>query len=229
MSEVEPAGTGTGRIRDGYNQVWDLGAGNIANRSPLPADNGAWPNLLRLDVTGPSQFSVDSPVPIAFYDQFGSGPTAVATVRFFLDPDANPYDANEIDLGQLTLSGTGTNNVAFNSTNLVLNPAVTPPGMYSLFAAISDGVHMRYLYAPETLAIDPSRQAPVLLAPGVQNDQFRFTVSGFPGQIVIVQASTNLVQWDSLATNTLTGTTLDYAEQPGAGQPQRFYRAVLGP
>ncbi len=168
-------------------------------------------------------------MPVAFYDQFGSGPTAVANVRFFLDPDANPYDANEIDLGQYTLSGTGTNNVFFNNANLTLNPAATPPGTYSLFARISDGSHTRYLYAPETLTIDPSRQPPVLLAPGVQNDQFGFTVSGYPGQTVIVQASTNLVQWDSLATNKLAGTTFDFADESSPGQPQRFYRARLAP
>jgi hypothetical protein len=229
FSEAEPAGIGSGRIRDGYNQNWDLGAGLTTNRTSLPTDNGAWPNVLRLNVTGTNQFSVDLPLPIAFYDQFGSSTSAVATVRFFLDPDANPYDTNEIDLGPVTVSGTGTNKVFFNSTNLALNPLVTPPGAYSLFVRISDGVHTRYLFAPETLTVDPSQRAPVLFAPGLRNGSFGFTISGFPGQTVIVQASTNLVRWDSLATNTLTGTTFDYTDVPDTGLPHRFYRARLGP
>jgi hypothetical protein len=229
FSAAEPAGTGTGRIRDGYNQDWDLGAGLTTNRTRLPADNGAWPNVLRLNVTGTNHFSVDLPLPIAFYDQFGSNLSAVATVRFFLDPDANPDDTNEIDLGQFTISGTGTNSVFFNSTNLALNPSTTLPGTYSFFARISDGAHSRYLYAPETLTVGSSRRAPVLLAPGILNAQFGFTISGFPGQIVIVQASTNLVRWDPLATNALTGTTFTFADTSSVGLPQRYYRAVLAP
>jgi hypothetical protein len=229
LSVAEPAGAGTGRIRDGYNQVWNLGAGNTTNRNSLPADNGAWPNLLRLNVTGTNRFSVDESLLFAFYDQFGSSTSAVAIVRFWLDPDANPYDANEIDLGEFTISGTGTNGVSFNTAELALNPAVIPPGSYSLFARISDGTRTRYLYAPERLLLDPSRRAPVLLAPGIQNGRFGFTISGFPGQIVIVQTSTNLVQWEALATNTLTGATFDFADASGAGPPQRYYRAMLVP
>ena len=101
LSDATPASTN--RIRDGYNQNWDLGAGLTTNRSNLPVDNGAWPNILRLNVTGTNHFTVDLPVPIAFYDQFGTNLSAVATVRFFLDPDANPYDTNEIDLGQFMI------------------------------------------------------------------------------------------------------------------------------
>ncbi len=229
FSTAEPAGPGTGRIQDGYNQVWDLGAGSATNRTRLPADNGAWPNLLRLNVTGTNRFSVDDLLSVAFYDQFGSNSSAAATVRFFLDPDANPYDANEIDLGQVAIAGTGTNSVLFNTADLALNPAVTPPGGYSLFARISDGTHTRYLYAPQTLTLDPSRRAPVLLNAGVQNSQFRFTISGYPDQIMIIQASTNLVQWESLATNTLTGTLFNFADASSAGMAHRYYRALLAP
>jgi len=227
FSEAEPAGTGTGRVRDGYNQLWDLGAGSMTNRDRLPADNGVWENILRLNITGTNHISVDSPLSLAFYDQFGSDTSAVATVRFFLDPDSNPYDTNEIALSQFIISGTGTNGVSFNTESLALNPAVTPPGLYSLFARISDGLHTRYLYAPEILNLDPSRQAPVLFTPRIQSGQLQFTISGFPGQSVIVQASTNLVQWESLATNKLMGTAFDFTNGLSAGLPQRFYRAML--
>jgi len=229
FSTNEPAGSGTGRIRDGYNQVWNLGAGSVTNRTRLPADNAVWPNLLRLNVTGTNHFSVDDPMPVAFYDQFGSNTLAAATVRFFLDPDANPYDTNELALGQLTVSGTGTNAVNFNTAELTLNPSVTMPGNYSLFASIGDGVHTRYLYAPERLTLAPSRRAPVLFANGFQSSRFHLTISGFPGQVMIVQASTNLVQWEALATNELSGTSFDFADDSSVGLPRRYYRAVLVP
>jgi len=225
FSTNEPAGTN--QIRDGYNQFWNFGAGNVTNRTRLPADNGAWPNVLRLNVTSTNHFSVDDPFAIAFYDQFGANTSVVAAVQFFIDPDANPYDANELDLAQLTLPGTGIDDISFNATNLTLNPAITPPGSYSLFVGINDGVHTRYLYAPEKLIVDPSRRAPALVAPGVLNGQFRFTLSGFPGQRVIIQASTNLAQWEGLATNTLTGTTFNFVDESGAGLSHRYYRAVL--
>ena len=227
LSEADPAGTG--RIRNGYNQRWDLGAGMANNRDSLPVDNGVWPNLLRLNLTGTNRISVDSPLPIAFYDQFGTSTSAVAAVSFFLDPDANPYDANEIALGELVVSGTGTDKVFLNDLDLALDPLVTPPGKYSLFARISDGLHTRYLYAPEILTVDPSRQAPVLLAARVQNEQLRFTIAGYPGQVVIVQASTNLLNWESVVTNHLTSATIDFTDASGTAVPQRYYRAMLPP
>jgi hypothetical protein len=229
FSGAEPAGAGTGRIRDGYNQRWNLGAGSTTNRDRLPVDDGTWPNVLRLNVTGTNRFSVDSPLPVAFYDQFGSNTSAVATARFFLDLDSNPYDTNEIALGQFTLSGTGTNSVSFHTEDLALDPATTPPGNYSLFARISDGSHTRYLYAPETLILDPSWRAPMLQSTRIQSGHLQFTISGFPGQRVIIQASTNLVQWESLATNRLVKTTFDFTNELSAGPPQRFYRAMLAP
>jgi hypothetical protein len=73
-----------------------------------------------------------------------------------------------------------------------------------------------------------SRQAPVLGVARVQTNQFRFTVSGWPGQKVIVQASTNLVQWVPIRTNTLAGTTLAFADPESANYPRRFYRVLLG-
>ena len=50
-----------------------------------------------------------------------------------------------------------------------------------------------------------------------------------PGQVVVVQESTNLTQWTSVATNTLTVTTFDFAAEAGGGLAGRYYRAVLGP
>jgi hypothetical protein len=229
LSVAEPAGPGTGRIRDGFNQVWDLGIAGTPNRNPLPADSGSWPNLLRLNVTGTNHLSVDETVSVEFYDQFGSSTAAVATVAFLLDRDVNPYDTNEIELAQFALAGTGTNSVSYGTADLPLNPASVPPGNYSLLARISNGAHTRYLYAPQTLTLAPSRQPPVLLSAGFRNDSFGFTISGWPGQAVVVETSSNLVQWTALATNTLTTTSFDFIDAARTDEPQRYYRALLAP
>ncbi len=231
FSTNAPAGAGNGRIVDGYNKVWDLGAGLAVNastnRAALPSDNGVWPNLLRFDLTGATSVAIGEPVPLAFYYQFAPNTSAVATVQFFLDADSNPYDGNETEVFSTTVSGTGTNVVMYGALSVSANPAVTLPGVYSVFARISDGTRTRYLYAPEKVTLGPSREAPLLSGGAVQGNQFQFTVEGWPGQTIVVQASTNLAQWVSLSTNRLNGALFTFTDLDSPNHPQRFYRAVL--
>jgi hypothetical protein len=231
LSGVEPAGAGSGHIIDGFNKVWDLGAGVAANpatnRTLLPADSGAWPNLIRLALTGPNPFAIGDPIPLAFYYQSGANTSAVANVRFYLDSDSNPHNGNENTIFDGTVPSTGISNVNYATLNLSPNPAATVPGTYSVYGSINDGTHTRYLYAPQKLILGPSRQSPVLMASGVQSNLFGFTVSGFPGQTVVFQVSTNLVQWISIQTNTLAGTSLGFADPAVASDPQRYYRVLL--
>ncbi len=145
LSSLEPDGAGNGRISDGMNKVWDCGAGVAPNRSSLPADNGAWPNLLRVDLAGATPVSIGQAVPFSFYHQFGSNTSASASLRVFLDLDANPYSGNETLVLQSTLPGTDTNAVSFTSSTFSPNPATTLPGTYAVFAQVSDGSHPRYL------------------------------------------------------------------------------------
>ena len=231
LSSVEPAGAGNGRIIDGFNKAWDLGAGVAANpstnRTRLPVDSGAWPNLLRLILTGPSTLAIGDPIPLAFYYQSGANTSAVTNVRLYLDSDSNPHSGNENKIFDSTVLSTGISNVYYTTLNLSPNPVTTLPGTYSVFGSINDGTHTRYLYAPQRLILGPSRHPPVLEAAGAQGNQFGFNVSGFPGQTVIFQVSTNLVQWASIQTNTLSGTSLAFADPDGASDPQRYYRVLL--
>ena len=227
LSSLEPAGAGNGRISDGLNKIWDFGAGLAANRTGLSQNNGAWPNLIRLNLSGTNRFSIGESIPLAFYHQYGTSTAAVANIRFYLDVDGNPYNGNENEIFQDTVSGTGTNQVFYSALDLSPDPATTLPGTYAVFARISDATRTRYLYAPQKVVLGPSRQAPVLEAARVQTNQFRFTVSGWPGQKVIVQASTNLAQWVSIQTNTLAGTTLEFADPESANYSRRYYRVRL--
>jgi uncharacterized delta-60 repeat protein len=59
---------------------------------------------------------------------------------------------------------------------------------------------------------------------GFRSNRFGFQMSGRAGQVVIVEASTNLAGWTPLATNTLGATPVDFREPDSGDFPRRFYR-----
>lgn len=61
-------------------------------------------------------------------------------------------------------------------------------------------------------------------AVGVQSNKFGFTISGVIRQTIIVEASTNLVNWQPLWTNRLTGTSTNFTDLQWTNHPRRFYR-----
>ena len=77
------------------------------------------------------------------------------------------------------------------------------------------------------LGYDNSRSNKVnqvtLTAPQVQNNALVFSVVGIPGYDYFVNASTNLKQWQVLATNTSPFTVTNYLLP---GEPQKFFRAT---
>jgi hypothetical protein len=176
LSNLEPAGAGKGRIRDGINKVWDVGAGVSPNRSALPANNGTWPNLLRLDRTSTNSVSTGDPVPVTFYYQYGSSTSVTAVIDLALDADENPFNANETTLYSGTVNGTGTNNVGSSALSPSI-PAGMISGTYSLLARISAGGRSRLLYAPQKVTlVTGSLQPPLLLAARIETNRFAFTV-----------------------------------------------------
>jgi hypothetical protein len=60
---------------------------------------------------------------------------------------------------------------------------------------------------------------------GVSSGNFSFSVSGVSNQTIIVQASTNLVNWQPIWTNTLSGTATNFNDPQWKNYPSRFYRA----
>ena len=64
---------------------------------------------------------------------------------------------------------------------------------------------------------------------GVVLNQFGFAINGGSNQVVVVEASTNLVTWTALATNTLGASPLHFSEAGWTNFQQRFYRAKLVP
>ena len=68
---------------------------------------------------------------------------------------------------------------------------------------------------------------PGLNDPGIAGGQFGFNITGYPGQTVVAEASTNLVNWIPLQTNTLGINPLPFIDAASASFPNRFYRARL--
>jgi hypothetical protein len=227
LSNAEPGGAGKGRISDGFNKVWDLGGGVAANRTSLPANSGAWPNLLRLNLAGTNRFTLGDPIPLSVYYQYGSNSITPANLRIYLDTDPNPLNGHAGLIAQTNLAATGTNNIGFVTLDAAANPATGAAGSYSIYATISDGPRIRYLYAPQKILLGASRQPPLLSLARIQSGLFHCQVSAQPGQRVVVQGSTDLSNWLSLETNLMTGPSWDFADTGSSAFGSKFYRAVL--
>jgi hypothetical protein len=59
----------------------------------------------------------------------------------------------------------------------------------------------------------------------IQAGNFGFLVTGGTNQTIVVEASTNLVNWQPVSTNTLTGTNITFTDPQWTNYPARFYRA----
>jgi len=59
---------------------------------------------------------------------------------------------------------------------------------------------------------------------GVQTNGFGFNLNWASGQTVVVEASTNLINWTPVSTNTITGGTATFSDPQWTNYPGRFYR-----
>jgi hypothetical protein len=227
MSLAEPVGQGFPAIVDGYNQNWDLGAGTLnPNRAALPSNSGAWPNLIKFNVNGTNLVTAGNPVGARLYFQYAGSSNLTAQIYF--DHDLNPYNSNGIPVLALQPPVTGAGFVSVYS-NLGLPTTNVAPGVYFICAKISDGARVRFLYTPERLTIVSNRQPPVLGISPLGGAQFHLSVNGISGQTIVLQTSTDLQNWQPLATNTLASSSWNYTNNPPPGFSQRFYRALLSP
>ena len=227
MNTDEPVGLGFPAIVDGYNQYWDLGAGILnPNRTALSSNDGTWPNIIKFNVIGTNSVAAGNPVSTKLYYQYGGQSNLAAQIYF--DRDLNPYNSNGIPVLSLQPPATGTNSV-FVYSSLSLPTTNIAPGLYSIYAKISDGSHTRYLFTPERLTIVPNRQAPALGISKLNGTQFHIAVNGFSGQTIVLQTSTNLQTWLPLATNTLASGNWNYTNNVPPGFSIQFYRALLSP
>jgi hypothetical protein len=228
LSAVQPPGAGYPAVHDGVNQFWNFGAGLSVNRTSLTSNNGGWPNLIKLDRTDTNQIAQGQTVSVKLFYQWARPATSNATLNVYLDNDWNPLNTNQTWLWRTNLPGSSTN---VNAATFAVPLAATnaSPGWHSLFATITGGGYTRYLYAPEPVEVLSSQLPPALSIARAGPSQVTIGVNGSPGQTIILEASSNLANWQPLATNTLTTARWVYTNSPPAGIAVRFYRALLAP
>jgi hypothetical protein len=226
LSSDQPLGPGFPAIVDGYNQRWDLGAGIVnPNRIALPSNNGTWPNIIKFDVTGTNVVTAGNSISTTLYYQYAG--VSNLTLSIYFDGDFNSYNSNSIPVLQLQPSPTGAGTVSWYNHNLNLSTTNISPGVYAVYGAITDGVHTRYLYAPEVIKIMPSQQPPKLDLTTLQGTQVRIGVNGVSGETVVLQTSTDLLNWVPLVTNSLASSRWIFTNASPASSTKGFYRAVL--
>jgi hypothetical protein len=226
LATNRPAGAGTARVRDGFNQVWDLGAGVSSNRTLLPSNDGAWPNPIRFNLSGTNLFAFGQTNFATLYYQWGQPGISNATLTIHFDADFNPYNGNEHPILNASLPGTGPDNVNNTTATFVINGTNAPPGVHLLCAKLTAANRTRYLYAPEILTVFSSFQPPTLTVAQSTNNQVHVDVHGLPGQRAVVQETFDLVNWQPVVTNWLT-TNLWRLSRTPIPNTQRFYRAAL--
>ncbi len=77
----------------------------------------------------------------------------------------------------------------------------------------------------QTVAAAAQLSPPVLLSDGGS----QVTLQAQAGQTYAIEASTDLLTWMPIATNTLSGTTWIFEDTKSTNYSRRFYRAVYRP
>ena len=224
LSTEQPLGPGYSSVREGYNQRWDLGAGAVNNRTGLTPNSGAWPNIIKLNVTGTNVVTAGDPIVARFYYQYG-GVASNVTCQFFLDADFNPFRSNSLMTSQFLLTNTSVRSVMM--VDVSLNTSNAPAGRYGLYAKISSGSRNRYLYAPELVQVMAPPQPLVLAINAVSPTQFQIEVKGVIGGTIVLESSFDLKSWAPFASNTVVSGPWIYTNNAVPTLPVAFYRAVL--
>ncbi len=232
LGNAEPAGVGNGRVSDGFNKRWDLGAGVAANRTALPANNGLWPNIVRAARADALPVAAGESFALTVHQQSGANALGNVDVRIFLDANFNPFDGVGTEVDRITMATTGTNAVTTSVRSVPVDETTVPPGNYAVCARISDGVRTRHVYLRERLAVTPSHTAPRLDAGSLTRlagGALRFRVHALPGQTVRVMAATDLANWSPIGTYFFSNTTWEFTDTAAGSYPRRFYRPELVP
>ena len=118
-----------------------------------------------------------------------------------------------------------------NITFLGNAPSLGGPGV---FAAVAAEAKAYYYYGASGWGLTYGGLPTVMLYPppqvgagtaGLQTGGFSFALAGVSSQTIVVEASTNLANWQPVWTNILAGNSTNFVDPDWTNYPARFYRA----
>jgi hypothetical protein len=106
-------------------------------------------------------------------------------------------------------------------------------GGYAQFDSVGAGAKAYYYCGTTGWGTSYGTLPTVMLCPpqiapgsvGVKPGGFGFTLTRLTNQTIVVEASTNLVNWQPIWTNSLPGASAEFVDPEWLQQPRRFYRA----
>lgn len=102
-------------------------------------------------------------------------------------------------------------------------------GTYDLTAMATDAHGASTTSAPVNVTVQIPSLPPLTSPQHLANGLLLFQLTGQTGDTVVIQASTNLVDWAAIGTNTFSGSALIFIDGDAASYPSRFYRTVRNP
>jgi hypothetical protein len=224
-SSDRPFGTPGDMIKDGFNQLWELGAGHVGNRTRLISNAGNWPNVMKLNVTSTNVVSQGQNISLKIYLQWARSVGSTGTLEFYCDDDLNPLNGNSRLIKEFTFQSNGPDNIGIYPVDLLIDSMSSPVGDHAVYAKIQAEGKTRYLYAPEILTV---LGAPVIAISRV-GQQWTIGVDSKAGQKIVIDTSTNLSTWIPMTTNQLASDRWVYTPAQQAPETFRFYRARTVP
>ena len=102
-----------------------------------------------------------------------------------------------------------------------------PPGTYVLTVKAKDTLGRAVISEPVRISVHGPRLGGLSAVKALNPDGVELTFSGEAGRPYRIEATTDFLAWTELTTLTPAGNTFQFTDRSAAGQPQRFYRAVL--
>ncbi len=124
-----------------------------------------------------------------------------------------------IDLSEAQIIWEGRNQQPFVGTIFQLVPSFLGPYWVEVEAQLPDG--RRIFAASEFQSVAGHRIA--VLGPS------QLSISGAAGQTFTLQASSDLIAWENLVTDTFTSDSYEFTDETTSGLRCRFYRAIAAP
>ncbi|MFN3409768.1 MAG: beta-galactosidase, partial [Limisphaerales bacterium] len=158
--------------------------------------------------------------------------TSTGPIAFTIGDDLTPVgslalskecsNTNLVPLAGIVFGGSGSNRT------VTVTPATGQSGTATITVVVTDAQGARG-FASFELTVLPAPNPPVFGGPSVSNQLFKVTISGDAGADYYIQASTNLLNWQTVFTNLNATPPFVWEDPQTTNFSRRFYRVLLEP